>query len=385
MAADAGRSRVRTLALLHPAFSLTGALHVISGPLLPSLASTFHLNDSQSGLLLLLYFAGSSIGALLCTGHFARRVAYGFVVAAAACACIAFARGPLLLPVFLFLGVGVGSSMSAVNLFVGREFPLRPAPVLVFLNFSWSAGALLAPLFAARVLALHSFRTAYAVLAVVAALAAVVCGIFLRDGPQSVRQEEAPPVRSNLRVIAIFGLAVFLQVGIENSAAAWLTTYILRIAHSSVPLAARLSAIYWIGVLGSRAFAALVLLRVNPSSILRAAIPLALASALLLAAVPTVSVCSLSMLLLGIATAPVYPLLVAASFGRVHQISDTRWILAAAGFGGSVLPWLTGWLSAHFGSLRIGILTLPAALLAMILLLPFLFPGVKGKASERAS
>jgi fucose permease len=91
------------------------------------------------------------------------------------------------------------------------------------------------------------------------------------------------------------------------------------------------------------------------------------------------------MLLLGIATAPVYPLLVAASFGRVHQISDTRWILAAAGFGGSVLPWLTGWLSAHFGSLRIGILTLPAALLAMILLLPFLFPGVKGKASERAS
>jgi fucose permease len=354
-------------------FSLTGALHVISGPLLPSLASTFHLNDSQSGLLLLLYFAGSSIGALLCTGRFARRITYGFIAAAVGCAGMTLVRGPLLLPVFLVLGVGVGSSMSAINLFVGREFPQRPAPVLVFLNFSWSTGALLAPLFAAHVLVLHDFGTAYAILGVAAALAAAVCGLFLRDGPQPVREEVERPTHSNLGVIAIFGLAVFLQVGVENSAAAWLTTYILRIAHSGVPLAARLSAIYWIGVLGSRAFAALVLLRVNPSSILRSAIPVALVAASLLVAVPTVAVCSLSMLLLGIATAPVYPLLVAASFGRVHQVADTRWVLAAAGFGGSVLPWLTGWLSAHFGSLRLGILTLPAALLTLLLLLPFLF------------
>jgi fucose permease len=357
----------------------------MSGPLLPSLASTFQLNDNQSGLLLLVYFAGSSVGALLCTGRFARRIAYGFAMAAAGCACMTFVRGPLLLPVFLLLGVGVGSSMSAVNLFVGREYSQRPAPVLVFLNFSWGAGALLAPLFAAYVLVHHSFRAAYAVLAAAAVMAAVVCRLFLRDGPETPHEEEVRPAYAHLRVVAIFGLAVFLQVGIENSAAAWLTTYTLRIAHSSVSLAARLSAIYWIGVLASRALTALVLLRANPGTILRSAIPTALVAASLLVAVPTVSVCILSMLLLGIATAPIYPLLVAASFGRVYQISDTRWILAAAGFGGSVLPWLTGWLSAQFGSLRVGILTLPAALLVLVLLLPFLFPAALRPAAPGAA
>ena len=51
---------------LHPVFALTGVLHSIGGPLLPSLAATFHLTDSQSGFLFLAYFAGTSLGALLC-------------------------------------------------------------------------------------------------------------------------------------------------------------------------------------------------------------------------------------------------------------------------------------------------------------------------------
>lgn len=372
---DAGRSRARTLAVLHPVFALTGALHVVAGPLLPSVASTLLLNDSQSGLLLLFYFAGSSVGAVLSTGKFARRVAYGFVGAAAGCTSITLAPAFLLPPLFLLLGIGVGLSMSAVNLFVGLEFSERPAPVLAFLNFTWSAGALFAPLFAARILVHHGFRTAYGVLALAALFAAAVCGIVLRDGLQPLKEDESQSAHANLRVIALFCLAVFLQVGIENSAAAWLTTYILRIVHGGIPLAARLSTVYWIGVLASRALSAVVLLRVKPVSVLRVAAPGALLAALLLVAVPTVWACSLAMLLLGIATAPIYPTLVAASFGRVRQVSDTRWILAAAGFGGSVLPWLTGWFSAHFGSLRVGLLTLPVALIALISLLPLLFPA----------
>jgi fucose permease len=45
-------------------------------------------------------------------------------------------------------------------------------------------------------------------------------------------------------------------------------------------------------------------------------------------------------------------------------------VLATAGFGGSVLPWLAGWISTHSGSLRVGILTIPAAMLLMIFVLP---------------
>jgi hypothetical protein len=54
----------RTLAVLHPVFALTGLIHASGGPLLPSLVSTFQLNDSQSGLLFFLYYSGTSLGAL---------------------------------------------------------------------------------------------------------------------------------------------------------------------------------------------------------------------------------------------------------------------------------------------------------------------------------
>ncbi|MGC2614364.1 MAG: MFS transporter, partial [Terracidiphilus sp.] len=57
-------SPARTLAILHPVFALTGVLHAVGGALLPSIAARFHLSDSTSGLLFLLYFAGTSLGAL---------------------------------------------------------------------------------------------------------------------------------------------------------------------------------------------------------------------------------------------------------------------------------------------------------------------------------
>jgi len=79
MQVDAKTSDRRNLLVMHPVFALTGVLHTVGGALLPSLASTFSLSDSDSGLLFLLYFAGSSLGALICRGNYARTMAAGFV------------------------------------------------------------------------------------------------------------------------------------------------------------------------------------------------------------------------------------------------------------------------------------------------------------------
>ncbi len=68
MRSDARHSSAQTLTVLHPVFLLTGVLHAIGGPLLPSVASAFHLNDSQSGFLFLLYFAGSSLALCSASG-----------------------------------------------------------------------------------------------------------------------------------------------------------------------------------------------------------------------------------------------------------------------------------------------------------------------------
>jgi FHS family glucose/mannose:H+ symporter-like MFS transporter len=365
-------SSVRTLALLHPVFALTGVLHAVGGALLPSLALRFHLSDSTSGLLFLLYFAGTSLGALLCRGSYARLITIGF--AAMICTCLAVAAFPrsLLAPAFLLLGISVGVPMSAVTLFVGRAYPARCAPLLTFLNFSWSIGALAAPLIAARALMHHSYQAAYVLFASASAAAALASAFVLRDPPEPLRAPSDTRNNTALYLIAVFAFAAFLQVGIENTVAAWLPTYALRTAAAGIVLAAASTSFYWAGFLCSRGFSSLLLIRAEPMRVFRIAVAVAFVSALFLVFAPSLPVRNLAMFLLGASLAPTYPLVLAGFFARSRHTADSRWILFTAGFGGSVLPWIAGFTSTHTGSLRTGMLTIPAALLLMALLLPTL-------------
>jgi fucose permease len=366
-------SSLRTLAVLHPVFALTGVLHAVGGALLPSLAARFHFGDSTAGLLFLLYFAGTSLGALLCRGSYARLITVGF--AAMVCTCVAVALCPrsLLAPVFLLLGISVGVPMSAVTLFVGRTYPDRCAPLLTFLNFSWSIGALAAPLIAARVLVDHSYQAAYLLFAGASAAACLAGALVLKDPPEPA--QSSTEIRSNssaLSLIAVFAFAAFLQVGIENTVAAWLPTYALRMTGAGIVLAAASTSFYWAGFLGMRGLSSLLLLRAEPVRVFRLAVGLAFFSALLLVFAPSASIRSVAMFLLGASLAPTYPLVLAGFFARTTQTADSRWILFTAGFGGSVLPWIAGFTSTHTGSLRTGMLVIPAALFLMALLLPSL-------------
>jgi fucose permease len=364
------RSPGRTLAVLHPAFALTGVLHAIGGPLLPSLASTFHLSDSQSGLLFLAYFAGTSLGALLCGRNHARSITIGFLGVCCVCVGVAVTNRILLHPLFLLLGICVGMPMTAVSMLTGRTFGSRSAAPLTFLNFSWSAGALIAPLFAARLLVNHSYRIAYLSLALAAAVAALACWLQLGDSPEHAPPNTQPAGFVNLRFIAIFAFLTFLEVGIENTTGSWLATYLLRTSGSGAALAAASSSLYWCGFLASRGLSSLLLLRVDPVRLLHFAVVAALGAAVVLIAIPGNAGHVVAMILLGAALAPIFPLLLARFFAHARHSSDSRWVLAICGLGGSVLPWLTGWLSALSGSLRLGLITIPSALFLIVCLLP---------------
>jgi MFS transporter, FHS family, glucose/mannose:H+ symporter len=268
----------------------------------------------------------------------------------------------------------VGVPMSAVTLFVGRRFPEQCAAHLTLLNFSWSIGALAAPLVGARILMHHNYSTAYILFAIASAVAAVACGVVLRDDaePVSMSSESAPVVTASY-LVTVFAFSAFLQVGIENTVAAWLPSYALRMAGSGVVLAAASSSFYWAGFLSSRGFASLVLLRAAPMRVFRVCLVLGFVSALLLIFSPSVAGRSVAMFMLGAALAPTYPLVLAGFFARTRRTADSRWILFTAGFGGSVVPWFAGYISAHTGSLRSGMLVIPSA----IVLMAFVMPGLR--------
>lgn len=367
--AESRRSAATSLIVLHGAFALTGVMHAIGGALLPSIALAFHLSDKQSGSLFFLYFIGAAIGALLCLGRYARLMTAGFLAVAASCVAIANANAALLPPLFFVLGVGVGIPMSAVTMFAGRKFGDRSAAPLTFLNFSWSAGALLAPLFAAQILVSHTYLTAYLVLAVVAVAAAIACWLVLEEPPARSVPDPQTGMR-NLGWIALFAVLTFLEVGIENTTATWLATYVMRGSHTGAALAAASSSLYWCGFLISRGLFSLVLLRFNATRVLRGAVLIGAFASVALVAFAGPLERGFAMLILGATLAPVFPLLLSRFFARARNASDSRWVLSVCGFGGSVLPWLTGWISAA-SSLRVGLTTVPAALVVMLALLPF--------------
>lgn len=366
------RNAGQVLLVLHAAFLLTGTLHAIGGPLLPSLASNFHLSDAQSGELLSFYFVGTSLGALLCAGKHVRLMTGGFLSVMAICVAIAAAQAAWLRPLFFVLGLSVGMLMSAVSIVTGREFGERSAAPLTFLNFTWSAGALLAPLLAARLLVNHNFRAGYLVLAGLAALAALACALVLDEPPQAAGPADHAQSVSNLRLIALFAFLTFLEVGIENTTVTWLATYSMRSARTGAAVGAISSSLYWWGFLLSRGVLALLLLRVSAMKVLRIALATALAASVMLVGFSDPGPRVAAMLVLGVALAPVFPLLISRFFAFAPRASDSRWVLACCGFGGSVLPWLTGWISTRAGELRFGLLVIPAALCIMVCMLPLL-------------
>jgi fucose permease len=367
-----GWSARRTLIVLHPAFALTGISHSIGGPLLPSLAPEFHLDDSQAGFLLFAYFAGTSVGALFCGRRHARTLFLGFLALSVAGIAVAATDRMFLYPAFLFFGISVGVPMTAVSMLTGRTFGAGSAAPLTFLNFSWSAGALLAPLLAARLLVHHTFRAAYVLLAAVGLLAAVACSLQLEDAPQST--PSAPPTLRmvNVRFIALFAFLTFLEVGVENTSASWLTTYVLRTAGNGAAWAAAATSLYWCGFLASRGLSSLLLLRVEPGRVLRIAVFVGIVAGTALLAAPGTVAHVITMVILGASLAPVFPLMMARFFAQASDSSDSRWVLAVCGFGGSVLPWIAGLLSAHTGSLRLGLVVIPAALVVIVCTLPLI-------------
>ncbi|HUB52622.1 MAG TPA: MFS transporter [Terracidiphilus sp.] len=359
------------LLVLHPVFALTAVADAIIGPMLPSLAKAFHFSDSQSGLLFFSIFAGMATGALLCRGNYGRIMMIGLLALTASCFCFPWIPRSIIYPFAFFFGVSVGAPMTAVSLFAGRNYPAHRASVLTMLNFTWSAGAMLAPLIAARLLAVSSWRSVFVALGWASALASIFVVFTIRDSSETIRKTQETTGLRNLRIVALFALFFFLEVGLETMFGAWITTYVLRVIRTSLTLAAATTAVYWTGFLVSRGLSSLLLLRMNSARLLQVALPLALVASILLVWSRSPVVLIVAILLLGSTLAPIFPVALANFFDRARHSSDSRFVLALSGFGASVFPWLVGSISSHSGSIGTGLIAGPVTLLIMTAMLPF--------------
>jgi FHS family glucose/mannose:H+ symporter-like MFS transporter len=380
----ADSSRPLTVAA-HAAFVPIGIVTVLLGPLLPMLSARWSLNYTQAGSLFTVQFLSSTVGVAL-SGFCVSRWGFRFAIKAG---LLAMGVGVAILPyssrvlgsacIGLY-GLGFGIAVPAANLLVAEVHQFQRSAALNLLNFSWSVGAVACPFLVAAAVRAHHvpflLATFAGLLFIVTLGIAAMPSRFVEPRPsrrndvQSVASVD--PNKSDLsrpdlsksdlgrywrnNSVVLLASLFFLYVGVENSCGGWIASYAKSLGTLSLGLALMSSSFFYSALMVGRWLASLVLKKVEEVTLARAGLLTACAGMawLLLShtALGVLAGASVS----GLGLAAVYPItisLLSREFGdTASQMGSIMFTMA--NLGGAFLPWLVGYFSSRFGSVRAG-------------------------------
>jgi len=346
---------------------LTGMITTLLGPILPFLASRWRLDDSRSGLLFTVQFGASMAGVLLSGYILSRRgpriclvIGYACMgVGVAALAVSSWSAGMIFIACY---GFGLGWSIPTTNLLIAESNPHRRAAALNTLNLAWGLGAVALPVVATGFLRVQRVP---AMLFGLAATSLLICAMLTR-GP--AWNWKTPPAKAPAPVatqqmssqtssLVILGMLFFLYVGTENSFSGWTASFARRISAGTQADWALVPSFFWAALLLGRAVAPLVLRRMHEIALARTGLFLTVAGALVVLSSGRYASLAAGVALAGFGLSSIFPITISQFSYRFGQ-SASRFVgamFALAGLGGATLPWLVGFTSHRFGSLRVGL------------------------------
>jgi len=372
-------SRPLTVAA-HAAFVPIGIVTVLLGPLLPTLSAKWSLNYTQAGSLFTVQFLASTVGVTLsgfCVSRWGFRFAIkaGLLAMAVGVAGLPYSSRVLGSACIGLYGLGFGIAVPAANLLVAEVHQLHRSAALNLLNFSWSVGAVACPFLVAAAVRAHYvplLLAAFAGLLLIVTLGIAAMPSRIAE-PRASRGNDAQngasgdlsksdlstsQLRKSRRSNSVVLLAslFFLYVGVENSFGGWIASYAKSLGTLSLELALMSSSFFYSALMVGRWLASLVLKRVEEVTLARAGILTACAGMMCL----LLSHGSLGVLagasITGLGLAAVYPItisLLSREFGdTASQMGSIMFTMA--NLGGAFLPWLVGYFSSRFGSVRAG-------------------------------
>jgi MFS transporter, FHS family, glucose/mannose:H+ symporter len=345
------------------AFCLTGVGTALLGATLPAILHEWRLNDSHGGLILFAAWAGSTLGALFARGVSGRTGIVGLLLSGGELFWLSL--GGTHSPAFAFFlyGLGLGTTMTAISLCRASEVsPTDTDLELNRLNLIWAIGACFAPALALHSLKLLTVTQIFRVLSFVFLISAAALSFALLCRRSTQIRAGGTKSHADLPWAPVgLCLVAAVAVGLESALGGWLTTYAARFQFG---LTAAISAnsFFWAGLLFSRGLHSIPTLRFLHTNGARvghiAATGLAL---VLLTAFPNRWLLPTAGLLAGFGLGPLYPLALSVALPRYRSTA----VFVSAGLGASTLPWITGALSTHYDSLRIGLLACCAAFLLL--------------------
>ncbi|MCI0392020.1 MAG: MFS transporter [Acidobacteria bacterium] len=353
----------------------------LTGVAWPSMRGYFGLPIDALGGLLVSYTAGylvssfgsgrmlarMSVGALLALSCLATGVSlFGYAGASHWWMVVSFGA---------LAGLGAGAIDAGLNTYAATHFS---AGMVNWLHAFYGVGALSGPLLMTR--ALRSglpWQWGYAIVGGGQLALAACFGLALRrwngayqvDGASSPEPVIAASNASTLRLPVVWYSAAvfFIYTGIEAAAGAW--AYSLLTESRSIPMmtAGTWVSIYWGALTIGRIVSATIAGRAPVSGLLRCCIAGQAAGALLVWLDLSASISFLGLALIGLASAPIFPTMIASMPDRIprnHLANAVGFQIAAAVLGQSLLPALVGVMARRLGLEVVA----PALLLAAALL-----------------
>ena len=379
------RSRL-FIGILFLGFIATGACTVLLGPLLPLLASKWHISDQAAGSLFTAQFLGSMFGTLI-SGRLVRSLGFGKTLSGGYALMAVYVFGvwmapwPWLVILTAVNGIGLGLVIPSTNMVVSDHFAQRRASALNLINLSWSIGAIICPVALAFAKRADHLQGA---LNLLGALTAVSAATVVTD--RSVRIVAATRSRLEFRSVPFGVLAAlfFLYIGTEGAVAGWLATYAKRALASSTLLWMSAPSFFWGAMMAGRACAPLILRRTGERTLVIAGLVISFSGVAGILIGGSSAVLLISAAVCGLGMCTVFPIFIAMVS---HYFEDaathvSAYMFASAALGGAVLPWAVGAVSSKTGELQLGLFV---PLIGVVLQFILVFTLRDGRAARETS
>lgn len=354
-----------------------GVVMTMLGTILPSVMDRFDIDLSGAGSVIAQLSAGILTGSLV-FGPVVDRYGYrpllslAMVLVIVGLEGIAFASSVVLLRTAVFLiGFGGGMINGATNALVADISEGERSAGLSLLGVSYGIGAFSIPfLFGLLV----QGSTYVLPVAVVGAVAIVPLAYTLAIRVPQPKQAQGFPVRESMKLVreatlALFGLMLFIQSGIEMTVGNWTTSFLAGELGLDTSDAAFYLSSYLLGMMAARLIMGTALKHVSPAHVLHACLGLGFVGAVLLILAHTIAVAVTGLVLLGAGLAAGFPVVLGYVGDYYTRLSGTAFsiVLVMALAGGSLFPLGIGTLGEVIG-LRASFTVIPVSLAFMAIL-----------------
>jgi len=324
------------------------------GMLWPSMRMSIHEPVGALGIVLVAGVAAAVVSSAA-TGRLLERVRQGPLLAVGAvlvsAALAAEAAAPALWIIVVgsaLFSTGFGVINSALNAYAAGHFGPRD---INWMHASYGLGATLGPLLVTALLASGSgWRLTMGSMSIVlAAIAVLLAAARHRWRVPAVPAEEVPSERTRPspgRMAILAGLTfTAVETGVESAAGIW--GFVFLTSGRGLPVTAAGIAVsaYWAMMFAGRAVLGPVAERAGASRVLAVAVACVPFGALLMALPGPGAVAVAGMMVLGLAAAPVFPLLTLTTADRVGVGGATQTVglqVAASAVGSAAVPSVIG-------------------------------------------